>query len=106
MNTLHIRRAAVLWAVIVSPVWAGPPLQLELTPQTRVTYQPKPWTPAQVLPQDMGRAPAQAALSLEFAGRSATRDVKSLLRVQLSADSVLNFRPRGGGLTVTYKSSF
>ena len=51
--------------------------------------------------------PAQpASLNLDFRRVSAHRQAKDLLRVQLTADSVLNFRPRGGGLVVTYRAQF
>lgn len=51
--------------------------------------------------------PAQpASLNLDFRRKSQHQQAKDLLRVQLSADSVLNFRPRGGGLTVTYRAQF
>lgn len=100
------RIAALLLVAASAPAFAAEPLRLDLGSQTRLVYEPKPWSPTHALPQDAGRAPPQAMLGLEFAGRSATRDVKSLLRVQLSADSMLNFRPRGGGLHVTYRSTF
>lgn len=101
-----MKRFAALLLIAATPVFAAEPLKLALSPGARLVYTPKPWAPATALPEDAGRAPPQAQLGLEFAGRSASKDVKSLLRVQLSADSVLNFRPRGGGLTVTYRSTF
>ncbi len=101
-----MKRFAALLMIAAAPVLAAQPLKLELNERARLVYTPKPWAPATPRPEDAGRAPPQAQLGLEFAGHSASKDVKSLLRVQLSGDSVLNFRPRGGGLTVTYKSTF
>jgi hypothetical protein len=48
-----------------------------------------------------------ARLALEFKTKSPLRDLRtSLLRVQLSGQSALHFRPRGGGMQVTYRESF
>lgn len=56
---------------------------------------------------DMQSQPAQpASLNLDFRRKSQHQHAKDLLRVQLTADSVLNFRPRGGGLAVTYRAQF
>ncbi len=45
-------------------------------------------------------------LGLSFRATSKSRDVKSLLTVQLSGQSVLQLRPRGGGLRVVYTATF
>jgi len=48
-----------------------------------------------------------ARLALEFKTKSPLRDLRtSLLRVQLSGHSALHFRPRGGGMQVTYRETF
>lgn len=79
-------------------------LRLELGDRARLQVAPRPDRQAWV-PQDVGRPQQTAALGLEFA--SAPSDgPQRLLRVQLSGDSMLNFRPRGGGLSVTYRSKF
>jgi hypothetical protein len=48
----------------------------------------------------------QSTLGLEFRRKSSTQSAKDLLKVQLTADSALNFKPRGGGMVVTYRSQF
>jgi hypothetical protein len=45
-------------------------------------------------------------VGLTFKSQSASKDVKSLMTVQLSGTSVLNFRPRAGGMRVTYAMNF
>jgi hypothetical protein len=45
-------------------------------------------------------------LGLTFKSQSASKDFKSLMTVQLSGTSVLNFRPRAGGMRVTYAMNF
>lgn len=48
-----------------------------------------------------------ARLALEFKTKSPLKDLRtSLLRVQLSGQSALHFRPRGGGMQVTYRETF
>lgn len=93
--------------------WQGPAsdarqgeLRVGLTPRTQLIYEPKPWQPATPLPTDYTVRRPQQSLGLEFKAARKDQSVKSLLRVQLSGDSVLQFRPRGGGMTVTYKSQF
>jgi hypothetical protein len=84
------------------PAQAGLALSLESQVVRRpIALQPRggvhEWNPQ---PQQ------QASLNLEFRRASAHQQAKDLLKVQLTADSVLNFRPRGGGLVVTYRSQF
>jgi len=79
-------------------------LHLDLSGRTRVVFQPKP----EVAPGDAARTHTQpqAALGLEIPSPPQNQGTRGLLRVQLSGNSVLNFRPRHHGLQVTYKSSF
>lgn len=104
--------AAAVMPTSASP-WQGPAaearqgeLKLGLTQRTQLVYEPRPWQPATPLPTDYTVRRPQPSLGLEFKSASKDQSVKSLLRVQLSGDSVLQFRPRGGGMTVTYKSQF
>lgn len=81
-------------------------LRLPINDRVRMTYTPRPSMPDTLPPQEMARTAPRAALALEFASPSKNEGPRSLLRVQLSGDSALNFRPRGGGLHVTYRSKF
>jgi hypothetical protein len=82
-------------------------LQLQVSQHAHVFYEPKPWQPTDPAPWAAGQPPPRASLGLGFkTAPSSAAGVKGLLRVQLSGDSALHFRPRGGGLTVTYKSQF
>ncbi len=44
--------------------------------------------------------------ALEFRARSLARDSSSLLRLQLSSDAALHFRPRSQGLQISYRERF
>jgi len=82
-------------------------LQLQVSSRAHVFYEPKPWQPDDPAPSAAGLPAPRASLGLGFKtapGNAA--GVKGLLRVQLTSDSALHFRPRGGGMTVTYKSQF
>lgn len=81
-------------------------LRMGLTPNARLVYEPRPWQPATPLPSDYAVARQQASLGLEFKAPSKDNNIRSLLRVQLSGDSFVQFRPRSSGLAVTYKSQF
>lgn len=81
-------------------------LRLALSDRMGMVYTPRPPAPTAVAPHDLARAQPQASLGLEFASRARREGPRSLLRVQLSGDSTLAFRPRGGGLHVTYRSTF
>jgi hypothetical protein len=45
-------------------------------------------------------------LELKLRPASNSRDLKQLLRLQLSQRSALQFRPRSGGLAITYREQF
>lgn len=57
-------------------------------------------------PVDLLAHPPRTSLGMEFRTPNGSQGPRSILRVQLSGDSVLNFRPRGGGMTVIYRSQF
>lgn len=99
--------AALLLALGAGQAAAADPgmLQMPLGERVRMTYTPRPWQPDTLPPQDLAREQTRASLGLEFASPSKDGP-RSLLRVQLSGDSALNFRPRGGGLSVQYRSRF
>jgi hypothetical protein len=82
-----------------------PVLQLDLSPRTRLVYQPaerRPWG------EQPGLAPQQpqSSLGLEFKSKKPGSGLRHALRVQLSSKESLQFRPRGGGLVVTYRAQF
>jgi hypothetical protein len=67
------------------------------------------WTAsAQPTPFGAGAAGAlRPRFALEFRAKAAAKDLReSLLRVQMSGDAALHFRPRGGGLQITYRERF
>ncbi len=74
-------------------------LGLNLTPSTMLTWE----TDARALTDNAGSA---QRLGLSFQNRNADGDVKGLFRVQLSSQSVLQWRPRKDGLRITYKATF
>ena len=79
-------------------------LALILNPQAE--NPPLGWQPRGGKPERYGTASRQASLGLEFRRTSSAQSAKDLLKVQLTSDSMLNFRPRSGGLVVTYRSTF
>jgi hypothetical protein len=82
-------------------------LRLDVSPHAHVFYEPKPWRAGDPSPELAGVPQQRASLGLAFkSAPSGASGARSLLRVQLSGDSMLHFRPRGGGMTVTYKSQF
>jgi hypothetical protein len=80
-------------------------VRLPLGERTNLVVEQRTWQPPAQL-TDLVNPPPRAALALEFRSPSRGDVARSLLQVKLSGDSVLNFRPRGGGLTVTYKAKF
>lgn len=77
-----------------------------LTVNYRVVRQPPSWQPRGGNPDLHGGPTTQSSLGLEFRRKSSSQSAKDLLRVQLTSDSALNFRPRSGGMVVTYRSQF
>lgn len=93
-------------ATVRSLQMENPTLKLALSPRTKLVYEPAPSRPwADNNPANSG-APAEARLGLEFRTSSSTANVRHVLRMQLTAQSALQFPPRGGGLTVTYREQF
>jgi hypothetical protein len=82
-----------------------PVLTLHLSERTTLIFQPperRPWGEHPGLaPQ-----PAPQALGLEFKAARPSGLPPHVLRVQLSSNESLQFRPRGGGLAVTYRAQF
>ena len=80
-------------------------LRLSLTDNSRLVLERRPWQ----MP-DAGADPAakrlQVSLGLEFRASDPVQGARSLLRVQLSGGSTLQFRPRGGGLALSYRQPF
>ncbi len=84
----------------------NPTLGLALGPRTRLVYEPRPVRPWAEANAALTGAPAQARVGLEFKTVSPSTGARNLLRVQLAGGGALQFRPRGGGLTVAYREQF
>jgi len=80
--------------------------RVAFTVNTHVVHQPLSWQPRGGSPELQAHPTTQSTLGLEFRRKSNTQSAKDLLKVQLTADSALNFKPRGGGMVVTYRSQF
>jgi hypothetical protein len=82
-----------------------PVLRVDLTPRTRLVVQPaeqRPWHDAAALYGER----REAGVGLEFKTSRKKGLPPNLLRVQMTSNSTLQFRPRGGGLAVTYREQF
>ena len=77
-----------------------------LSAHTRLIYESEsglPWRST----DNSGAPPRTTRVALEFKSKSPVGDLRNgLMRVQLSGDSVLQFKPRGGGLQVMYRERF
>ncbi|HLL18926.1 MAG TPA: hypothetical protein VK439_09090 [Rubrivivax sp.] len=80
--------------------------RVALSLKSQVVHQPLTWQPRGGNPELHTNPSTQSSLGLEFRRKSSSQSAKDLLKVQLTADSALNFRPRGGGMVVTYRSQF
>ena len=80
--------------------------RVALTLNTQMVHRPLSWQPRGGSPELHTTPTTQASLGLEFRRKSSSQAAKDLLKVQLTSDSALNFRPRGGGMVVTYRSQF
>jgi len=80
-------------------------LRLALTPRTAMVYEPRRLASPLPLATD-GQAAAPPSLGLEFRSPPSHSGTRAVLRVQLSGDAALQFRPRKGGLAVSYRSQF
>jgi hypothetical protein len=84
-----------------------PSLAFELGPRTRLLLQPpqrNALTPAEA-GSPLQRA-SESGVGLELKLRPARRTPQQLLRLQLSQRSALQFRPRSGGLAISYREQF
>ena len=86
-------------------ITTAPTLRLGVNERVNVVYEQPRWQ-GQTPVAELLAPQARASLGLEFRSPAASQGPRSILRVQLSGDSVLNFRPRGGGMAVTYRSQF
>ena len=83
----------------------NPVIGLPLSERTRLIYEPKPvrpWADNNGLTQQR----SEQRVGLEIRNRSGTRELRNLLRVQLTSDSTLQFKPRSGGMAVSWRSEF
>jgi hypothetical protein len=83
----------------------NPVIGVPLTPRTRLIYEPRPvhpWSDNNGLTQPR----PEQRVGFEFKSRSGARDLRNLLRLQLTSDSSLQFKPRSGGLAVSWRSEF
>lgn len=83
----------------------GKQLRLALGPRTSVVYEPRPLPPQQPLAVQPGDAAPSVGLEFKAPPGHASGP-RGLLRVQLSADAAVQFRPRRGGLAVSYRAVF
>ena len=83
----------------------GPQLRLALSPAASVVFEPRRLPAASPL-ADANLDGAAPSLGLEFKAPAKRDGPRMLLRVQLSADAALQFRPRRGGLAVSYRAEF
>jgi hypothetical protein len=85
----------------------SPSLRLALGEHTALAFQPRPGQATDLrTTSSLPLAMTRDNLGLEFRTRRRTDGARGLLRVQLSADSVLNLRPRAGSLYVSYRTQF
>lgn len=91
--------AARPWSPVVG-------IRAALSARTRLIYEAEsglPWRNA----DNGGASPRTARVALEFKSKSPVGDLRNgLMRVQLSGDSALQFKPRSGGLQVMYRERF
>ncbi len=91
------------WQQLASGAVRGPNLSVDLGAGSRLVYQlQRPELGPSVDPA----ASPKASLGLQFQTSRRDRDPRSLLMVQVSAGSSLQFRPRSGGIVLTYRSQF
>ena len=82
-----------------------PGLSLALGARAQLVYEPPLWRPRAMPGSVVASGETEAHLALQF---RSPRDggPRNLLRLQLSGGSVMQFKPRGGGLTVRYQAQF
>ena len=80
-------------------------LRLQLTSRTTMVYEPRRLsTPLPLAAEGQGETPP--SLGLEFRSPPSQHGARSILRVQLSGDAALQFRPRRRGLAISYRAQF
>jgi len=91
---------------------ALPPLQaqttqwrLGLNDTTQLVLEHRPWRATDPA-ADPAALPARIIVGLEFRAVDTAQGVRGWLLVQLPGSSVLQFRPRSGGLAVNYRLQF
>ena len=89
----------------ITALTTAPTLRLGINETLNVVYVQPRWQGQTPVTELLAPQP-RASLGLEFRSPAASQGPRSILRVQLSGDSVLNFRPRGGGMAATYRSQF
>lgn len=91
--------AARPWSQVVG-------VRAALSARTRLTYETEsslPWRNN----DSGGASPRTTRLALEFKSKSPVGDLRNgLMRVQLSGESALHFKPRSRGLQVMYRERF
>lgn len=95
---------AAVAAVAPAPL-PGAQLRLSLSPNRALVYEPGRLSAVNPLSAVDGVA-TRPSFGLEFRSPAAHQRPSSLLRLQLSADAALQFRPRRGGLAVSYRAQF
>ena len=87
------------------PALPAAQLRLVLTSRTAMVYEPRRLATPLVLAGD-GKSEAPPSLGLEFRSPPSQHGPRTILRVQLSGDAALQFRPRRGGLAISYRTQF
>lgn len=82
-----------------------PALSLALGARAQLVYEPRLWRAQDAPGAGFRNRDAGGHLSLHFKSPRGSGP-RNLLRLQLSGGGVMQFRPRGGGLTVRYQSQF
>jgi hypothetical protein len=80
-------------------------LRLALDDHRGLMLERRPWQAVDSW-ADPGAPPPKVSLGLEFLVVDPAQGARGLLRVQLPGSSVLQFRPRGGGLVLNYRRPF
>ena len=87
------------------PALPAAQLRLVLTSRTAMVYEPRRL--AVPLPlAGAGQSEVPPSLGLEFRSPPSQHGPRAMLRVQLSGDAALQFRPRRGGLAISYRTQF
>jgi hypothetical protein len=83
-----------------------PVLLLPLSARSHLVFQPPESRRWDTLP-GLSPEPRRSSVGFEFeAGRRGSAWPRQVLRVQLSSQEWVQFRPRGGGLMISYRAHF